>query len=339
MKLHKTEEIRIIFLTIVLVAGILSYGVLGYMLLERWGFLDALYQTVITISTVGFTEVHELSSHGRVHTMFLILFALSLLGYFFSKFVTIMVEGRINRLLRGRKMEKTISKLKDHFIICGYGKMGIQVAYEFQNSKVPFVVLDKNPDAFLSESAKDMLCITGDATSEEDLERCGIRKARGLVSVLTEDQDNVYVILTALGINSQIRIVTRATDYESEKKLKRAGATHVVSPFKIGGSRIASVMLRPSITHFLDGLARAEEIRLTLVEIEVTEDSNLIGKTILDTGITDISESIIIGLRRPNEPMKIRPAIDTRLKLGDQLVLMGQLDVLNQVDMILKPLA
>jgi len=337
MKLHKTEEIRILFLTVVLGIGIISYGVLGYMILEHWDFLDSLYQTVITISTVGFTEVHELSPHGRIHTIFLIFFALSLLGYFFSKFVTIMVEGRINRLLRGRKMEKAISKLKDHFIICGYGKMGMQVAYEFQKSGVPFVVMDKNPDLFLSESARDMLCITGDATREEDLERCGIRKARGLVSVLTADEDNVYAILTALGINSEIRIVTRASDYESEKKLKRAGATHVVSPFKIGGSRIASVMLRPSITHFLDGLARAEEIRLTLVEIEVTEDSRLIGKTILDTGITNISESIIIGLRRKSEPMKIRPAIDTRLKVGDQLVLMGQLDALNQVDMLLKP--
>lgn len=337
MKLHQTEEIRTIILTVVFGIGIISYGVLGYIIIEHWGFLDSLYQVAITISTVGFAEVHELSPHGRIHTIFLIFFALSLLGYFFSKFVTIMVEGRINTLLRGRKMEKSIAKLKDHFIICGYGKMGMQVAYEFQKSRVPFVVLDKNPNAFLSESVKDVLCITGDATREEDLERCCIRKARGMVSVLTGDEDNVYAILTALGINSQIRIVTRSTDYESEKKLKRAGATYVVSPFKIGGSRIASVMLRPSITHFMDGLARAEEIRLTLVEIEITENSSLIGKTILDTGITNISESIIVGLRRKTEPMKIRPAIDTKLKVGDQLVLMGQLDAINQVDMLLKP--
>ena len=336
MKPIKTDEVQIITLTAVIAFGIIMFGVMGYMIVEGWGFLDSLYQTVITISTVGFGEIHPISTGGRIITILLILFAITLLGYFFSQFVTIMVEGRLNALLRGRKMEKKISKLRDHFIICGYGNMGNQISFEFQQGGVDFVVMDKNAEVFEHDGANGLLWLIGDASKEEDMERCGIMHARGLVSVLGVDQDNVYAILTARGLNSSIRIVTRASEYESERKLKRAGADHVISPIKIGGSRIASIMLRPSITHFLDGLARAEEIRLTLVEVEIMEGSLLEGKTIKDTGIVDISESIIVGLRRPTEPIKIRPPIDTKLKIGDQLVLMGQLDALNQVDVLVK---
>ena len=334
LKIFKTEEMRIIVLTVIIALGIISFSVTGYMTLEGWGFLDSLYQTVITISTVGFGEVNPISSGGRIITIIVIILAFSLLTYFFSKFVTIMVEGRIYTLLRGRKMEKKIAKLKDHFIICGLGKMGSQISFEFKQANVPFVTMDINPA--IIERENDILCTVGDATKEEDLERCGIKHARGFVSVLSEDQDNVYAILTARGLNSEIKIVTRATEYESERKLIRAGANHVVSPSKICGSRITSMMLRPSITHFLDGLARAEEIRLTLIEIEIHEGSDLAGKKIKDTGIIDISESIIVGLRRPTEPMIIRPPIDTKLRIGDQLVLMGQLEALNQIEIVTK---
>ncbi|MFC1692087.1 potassium channel family protein [Candidatus Latescibacterota bacterium] len=336
MKLQKTDEIRIIVMTLLFALGIILFSVFGYMFLEGWSFLDSLYQTIITISTVGFMEVHPISTGGRIITILIIIFAITLLAYFFSQFITIMVEGRINTLLRGRKMEKKIAKLKDHFIILGFGKMGFQIAFEFKQADVLFVIMDNNPEVFENENTNEMLWIVGDATKEEDLERCVIKRARGIVSVLAEDQDNVYAILTARGISSNIRIVTRANEYESERKLKRAGADHVISPFKIGGSRIASVMLRPSITHFMDGLARAEEIRLTLIEIEIHEGSELVGKKIKDTGIIDISESIIVGLRRPTEPMIIRPPIDTKLRIGDQLVLMGQLEALNQIEIVTK---
>ncbi len=334
MKINKHEEVRIVVVSLCLALGIMAFSVAGYMFLEEWSFMDALYQTVITISTVGFSEVSPLTHGGRIMTIVVIFLSITLLAYFFSQFITIMVEGRINTLLRGKKMEKKISMLKDHYIICGFGKMGSQVCFEFKQSDVPFVVLDKDPLAFEKTNTDEILWITGDATREEALERCGIDRAKGLVSVLSRDENNVYVVLTARGLNSRIRIVTRAIEYESEKKMKRAGADYVVSPFKIGGSRIASVMLRPSITHFMDGLARAEEIRLTLVELEVVNNSDLQGKTIKDTGILDISESIVIGLRRTDEPMKIRPSMDTVLRQGDQLVLMGKLDAINRLELL-----
>ncbi len=334
MKLFKTDEMRVISLTVITVLGIISFSVFGYMILEGWSFLDSLYQTIITISTVGFMEVHPISTGGRIITIIVIILAITLLTYFFSHFITIMVEGRINTLLRGRKMEKQIGRLKDHFIILGFGKMGNQVYFEFKQADVPYVIMDKDPAVFERETTDGMLWMIGDASREEDLLRCGINRARGLICVLSEDKDNVYAILTARGINPDIRIIARANEYESERKLKRAGANHVVSPFKIGGSRIASVILRPSITHFMDGLARAEEIRLTLVEIEIMEDSVLKDKTILETGITEISESIIVGLRRSGEPIKIRPSINTKLIVGDQLVLMGQLEALNRINLV-----
>ncbi len=326
------SEFRIIFVTGIIVIVFITFGTVGYMSIEGWSFLDAFYQTVITVSTVGFGEQHPLGAGGKIITIILILFAISLLGYFFSQAVTIMVEGRLNAVLRGRKMERKIARLQDHFIICGYGKMGSQVAFEFSQARVPFVVMDINEAAFNHAEYDGMLWIVGDARREEDLERCGIARAKGLISVLSEDQDNVYTVLTARGLNHNFRIVTRANEYESEKKLKRAGADHVIAPFKIGGSRIASVMLRPSIKHFLDGLSRAEEIRLTLVELEIMDGSNLAGRTIKETGIIDISESIIIGLRRPAVPINIRPSLDTKLEVGDQLVLMGQLDALHKVE-------
>ncbi len=336
MKFLKTEEVRIVALTIIVVGGIVASGVFGYMFIEGWSFLDSLYQTIITVSTVGFQEVKPISLGGRILTIFIIVFAISSLGYFLTRFVTIMVEGKISALLRGRKMEKQIAKLKDHFIICGYGKMGKQVAYEFQNMQVPYVVIELNNKAFEGNGDDTLLSLVGDATHEEDLERCGICHARGLVSVLREDSQNVYVVLTARGLNADLRIVTRASEYESERKLKRAGADYVISPFKIGGSRIASVMLRPTITHFLDGLAKAEDIRLTLIEIEVNEESALLGKTIKETGIVNVQESIIVAIRRLTEPIKIRPSLDTRLKVGDQLIIMGRIDSLQLVDEVVQ---
>lgn len=335
--MHITEHeevVRIVVISLCVVLGIILFSISGYMFLENWSFMDALYQTVITISTVGFSEIHPITYGGRIMTIVVIILSITLLTYFFSQFITIMVEGRINTLLKGRKMEKKISMLKDHYIICGFGKMGRQVCYEFLQSKAPFVVLDKNPETFEKNNIDGILWTTGDCTREEALERCGIDRAKGLISVLSHDVNNVYVVLTARGLNPDIRIVTRAIEHESEKKMKRAGADFVVSPFKIGGSRIASVMLRPSITHFMDGLARAEEIRLTLVELEVMENSDLEGKTIKDTGILDISESIIIGLRRKDEAIKIRPSVETVLKHGDQIVLMGQLEALNRLDLL-----
>lgn len=332
MQRNNSDELRIVVLTFLIMVSIIGLGIIGFMLVEGWNFMDALYQTVITISTVGFGEVHPLSTGGRIVTMFLILFAISLFGYFFSRFVTVMVEGRIRTFLKGRKMEQNIEKLRDHFIICGYGRMGSQVALEFQQAGVPFVVIDFNPAAFDRDEAKKILHIIGDACREEDLERCRIADARGLVCVLAEDQHNVYAVLTARGMNAKLRIITRATDHGSERKLKRAGADHVISPFIIGGSRIASIMLRPSIAHFLDGLKRAEEIQLTMVEVEVAAESRLAGVSIRDSGITGIAESIIIGLRHKGESLTIRPPVETILNAGDQLIVMGRLDAIQQVD-------
>ncbi len=328
----KKDELRVIILTVMILSGIILFGVSGYMVIEGWNFIDSLYMTVITISTVGFGEVQELGVGGRIITILLVMLAVTLFGYFFSRFVTVMVEGRLRSFLKGRKMEKQISKLRDHFIICGYGRMGHQIAYEFKEAGVPFVVMDTNPEAFERDGTGGMLWIVGDACREEDLEKCGIEYARGVVSVLAEDQHNVYSVLTARGLNHTVRIITRATEYESESKLKRAGADHVISPFKIGGSRIASIMLRPSISHFLDGLARAEEIRMTMIEVAIKADSGLTGKSIQETGITDVADSIIIGLRREHEPITIRPPLDTTLQTGDQLIIMGRLDAIHRVE-------
>ncbi|NJD91032.1 MAG: potassium channel protein, partial [Geobacter sp.] len=218
------DPIRHLKISVAVLLALVTTGAGGYMTIEGWRPLDALYMTVITLGTVGFKEVHDLSDAGKLFTMFLIIIGVSVLGYIVGSLAQIMFEGQIQRIIGRKKVEKKIDSLKDHYIICGFGRIGQLICKEFAAKPIPFLVLEKHPEAHEKLHHEEYLHLRGDATEDETLLRAGIKRAKGLISVVTSDTENVYIVLTARGLNPDLYILARSGEEGSELKLKRAGA-------------------------------------------------------------------------------------------------------------------
>jgi voltage-gated potassium channel len=245
------EFTKKVLLTLALVLFIVSFGTIGYVVIEGWNFLDAFYMTVITLTTVGFGEVHQLSNAGRVFTIVLIIGGVGTVFYALSIGAKLTLEGELQEIFGRQRLEKKIRELGDHYIVCGYGRMGRIICRELKHDNVPFVVIEKKPDVLLEEQ-KEILLFEGDATNDDVLKEVGIEKAKGLISVLPTDAENLYVVLSARGLNPNLQIVARAGEEGSEQKLLRAGADRVVSPYHIGGLRIAHTVLKPAVVDFIE---------------------------------------------------------------------------------------
>jgi voltage-gated potassium channel len=324
----------IAFLLLVLLVG---GGTLGYTLIEGWSVGDSLYMTVITITTVGFSEVRPLTTVGRQFTILLLIFSVVTVGYSVTTVIGFIFEGQILKAMRGRRMERTVSKLRDHYIICGYGVVGREVALEFKNAGVPFVTIEQ--DAERCELARDesVLVVVGNAENDETLMEAGIDRATGLVSVLRNDEANVFVVLTARQLNSGLTIVSRAAEERTTGKLLKAGADRVISPYQIAGRRIASVILRPSVMNFLDVVVEGGDVAMRLEEVLVKEGSPLIGKRLRETGIGQQTGAIIVGIQGPDERGRINPAghavlSSVVLSAGDQLIALGSEEQLARLE-------
>ena len=266
--MNPLRQLKISLLVLLL---LVTSGTAGYMIIEGWRFLDAFYMTIITIGTVGFQEVHPLSDSGKIFTILLIIFGVSVLGYAVSKLVQTMFEGQFQRFLGRKKVEKSIDKLRDHYIVCGYGRIGSLICREFAAKPIPFVVVE-NSLAVLERLEEDkVLFLRGNATEDETLLRAGIKRAKGLVSVVTSDTENVYITLTARGLNPELYILARSGESGSDIKLKRAGANKVVSPYHIGGSRMAQAILRPNVVDFIEIATGREHMDLQMEEIFIPE--------------------------------------------------------------------
>jgi voltage-gated potassium channel len=329
-----TEEqayIRRLRDAVVLIVAIFIIGVVGYQLIEKWSFLDSLYMTVITLATIGYGETNPLTTQGRVFTIALILSGLGIMGYGLGITATFIVEGELRRLLRRRSMQKKIEKLTNHFIICGAGETGHYVVQEFIKTKTPFVVIENNLEKIkeMRETA-DICYVTGDATKDATLKEAGIERARGLISALHNDKDNLFVVLTARALNSRLRIVSRVIEAESEHKLKAAGADEVVSPNFIGGMRMASVMIRPAVVSFLDIMLRQQNMTLRLEEVLINDGSWLIGHKLVDTKIDYHTGLIVIAIKR-GEDYVYNPPPDTKVERGDNLIVMGDVDQVRKL--------
>jgi len=246
------DPVRHLKISLFVLILLITLGTAGYMGLEGWRWLDAFYMTVITLSTVGFREVHDLSDAGRFFTIFLIFFGVSVIGYTVGTLAQIMFEGQIQRVIGRKKLEKKIEALKDHYIICGYGRIGALICKEFAARPLSFVVVEKNPLIIEKLEQDDYPFLRGDATDDDTLLKAGIKRAKGLISVVTSDTENVYITLTARGLNPELYILARSGEEGSEIKLKRAGANKVVSPYLIGGSRMAQAILRPNVVDFIE---------------------------------------------------------------------------------------
>ncbi|MBI5408863.1 MAG: potassium channel protein [Nitrospirae bacterium] len=312
-----------ILLLIALIFGVISFGTLGFSIIEGWRIFDSLYMTVITLTTVGYLEVHPLSTAGRAFTIVLILSGVGTMLYALSVGARALLEGEIREILGRRKLSKKIGELKDHYIICGFGRMGKIICREMTQDGAAYIVIEKMSEVAASMD-KDILIIQGDATQDAVLKEAGIERAQGLISVLSTDADNLYVVLSARGLNSKLRIVARASDEGAEQKLFRAGADSVVSPYYIGGLRIAHTILKPAVVDFIEFATRSGNIELQMEEIKVKETSHIVGKALDECEIRKDLGIIIVAIKRESGEMEFNPTSATVIRKGDTLVAMGE---------------
>ncbi|OGR59910.1 MAG: hypothetical protein A2X36_13780 [Elusimicrobia bacterium GWA2_69_24] len=306
--------------------GVLLFGTLGYIAVEGWGWFDSLYMTVITLGTIGYGEVHPLTTGGRTFTIVLCFFGLGVVAYAFSALTAFIVEGQLSHVLRRNKMKNRIRALRDHYIVCGAGFTGSAIIEELAKTGRSFVVLEKDPEKAEALRAAGHLALQGDAMHEESLEAAGIRTARGLFSVLDNDRDNVFVTLTARETNPNLKIVSEVHEQRVRTKLLRSGADEVVNSERIGGLRLASVMLRPATVGFLDTMLRDEKSSYRFEEVEVPAGSPLIGKT-LEAIPPGGEYPLVVSIKDPQSGAYANnPPRDTELRAGDILVALGSVD-------------
>jgi voltage-gated potassium channel len=302
--------------------AILLIGSYGYVFLEGWDFFDGLYMTVTTLTTVGYGEVHPLSKTGRAFTILLIFLGVGFMLYVVTALAQVVVEGQIQDIFGRRRVEREIRNLKDHYIICGFGRIGEVISRELSHNNIPIVIVDNLPQNTPMLERSGYLHVIGNATQEEVLWSAGIERARGLVSVVSSDADNVYIVLTARSMNPDLAIVSRAGEPGSEQKLRRAGANEVISPYELGGQRMAQTILRPTVVDFMD-VALGEGIDLSLEEIPVGGASDIIGKPLKDSGIRQHLDLIIVAIKRSDGAMIFNPQPDALILQGDTLIALG----------------
>lgn len=298
-------------------------GTAGYMLIEGWSFFDSLYMTVTTLTTVGYGEVHPLDTKGRVFTTFLIVIGVGGMLYTLTSIVQFAVEGQLTGAVGRRRMKQRIDAIKKHYILCGYGRVGRQIAEELKREGIPLVVIDVNPESVALAAADGLLTVNGNATRDEVLLAAGIERAKGLIAATAEDPDNIYVTLSAHGLRPDLFIVARSNWPESEAKFRRAGANRVISPYAIGGRRMAMLAVRPIAVDFIDTIMHGKGHDWVLEEIGVTsewtQDAPKLGQ-VVDRHLPGAS---ILAIVRQDGEVVASPAPDIIIGEGDRLVVLG----------------
>ncbi len=314
-----------------------NIGTAGYMLIEGMNFTKAFFMTVITITTVGFKEVEPLSSTGMWFTSFLIIISFGIFVYAVTSITRYMIDGVLRNYYRDRKVKKRISRLSGHVIICGYGRNGSQAAQDLKMRNIPFIVIENDPEIVesLRESA-DTLYLEGDATQDAVLHLAGVREARAMITTLPADADNLYVVLTAKGINPDMTIISRASHENSDVKLKRAGASNVIMPDRVGGQRMAKLIIQPDVVEFVDFIMLQEPDSVFLEELSCTALASCFdGKEINELEIRNSTGANIIGLRRSDRTYIINPSKKVVLSASDKLFVLGTNSQINKLKHLL----
>ncbi|MEE9407659.1 MAG: potassium channel protein [Polaribacter sp.] len=314
-----------LYKTLFLLFTIIAIGVSGYMMLSGDTFVNALYMTVITITTVGFGEVHPLSSEEKIFTIFLILTSISIFGYTVSSFTEYIISGQLFKQLKLKRVQKTIEKLEGHTIVCGYGRNGKQAIVKLNNYQKEYVVIEKNKDLIEELDLNEILNVEGDSTTDEVLIKAGIKKARNLITALPSDADNLFVVLSARQLNKKCTIISRASKQSSYSKLKIAGADNVIMPDKLGGNHMASLVVTPDVIEFVDRLTIEGETTANLEEIAVNELPIMyLNKTILDLDLRKKTGCTVIGFRNPDKDYVINPDASIKLVADTHLIVLGR---------------
>jgi voltage-gated potassium channel len=315
----------------VLVA-LLVAGTVGYQLVEGWGWLDALYMTVITITTVGFHEVHAMGAPGRVFTMVLAMGGVFTAFYAGVEFIRAVVTGEVLAVLGRQRMESRLEKLTGHFVVCGFGRMGRLVAEEFSSAGLPFVVVDRDPKVLEGFAIPHGIALVGDATADDVLRRAGVERARALVTAAASDADNLFITMSARLLSERLVIVARAEGEGVEVKLRRAGASRVVSPYAIGGHRVAQAVLRPNAVDFIELATRTGHLELQIEEVEVAPASTLVGRSLKASPVRSELGIIVVAIKKPGAKMTFNPPPDTTLESGDLLITLGHRQQLDRLE-------
>lgn len=312
-------------------------GTAGYVLIEGWPLRDAIYMTVITLSTVGYHEVAPLSPAGRIFTIALIVSGVSFFFYLAGNIIQFLVEGRIREILGRRKLEKKILGLKGHYIICGYGRVGSSICNALDTKPLEIVVIERDASRVAKLHERRILHVPGEATDEENLIKAGISRARGLIAALKTDADNVFVTLSARQLNPDLFILARAAEEQSEKKILAAGANQVVCPYRMGAHRMAQTILRPTVTDFLD-LTTADATRdIQMEEMPVYPASTLINVALQDSGIRKQFDLIIVAVKKTTGEILFNPSAQTTLEAGDTIIAIGAMKHLEKLRQLLNP--
>jgi voltage-gated potassium channel len=325
--------IKCIVLSILLVA----LGSLGYMTIEGWNFADALYMTVITFSTVGFKEVHQVSPIGQFYTIVLIFLGVGFFLYVAGTIIQFMIEGRVREIMGRRKLDKKILRLKNHYIICGYGRIGRVMCKKINRKPFDFVVIEKDPELIPILEEDGMLYVSGDAADEANLIKAGIEKAKGLIAVLATDTDNVFLVLTARQLNAKLSIMARAGTPASKMKLTAAGADIVESPYEMGAARMAQRIIRPAVTSFLDQAFADRRTDILMEEIPIRPVSALSNVMLKDSGIRQKYNLIIIAIKQPDGEMQFNPSFESMLKPDHTVIAVGEEENLQALARVLNP--
>jgi voltage-gated potassium channel len=305
--------------------SLLLIGTIGFHVIEAISILDSLYMTIITVFTVGFREIKEpLSPIGQVFTIFIILGGVGSVLYTFTKLAEVVYEGTIHKIWRRKRMEKKIRKLKDHYIICGHGRMGQTVRERLEEENLPYVVID-NSDEGLAELRKkqDCLHVEGDATNEVALIQAGIKRAKALAALLATDADNLYLVMTVKMINPSLFVLSKALGEDAERKILQIGANKVVSPYKESGLKIAQGLIRPTLVDFLDIIIRRSELSLSMEELIVKKDSRTVDRTLAECDIRRKANVIAVAIKKPGKDIVFNPSPAMKLETGDTLLVLG----------------
>ncbi len=321
---------RKFFLVLILFVLVILTGTFGYMFLEQLRFWDAMYLTIITIATVGYGDLVPIHPAGKIFTVVLVFSGAGLVMYTISKVTEAMVEGSLKKILERRKMDKKIAALNDHYIICGYGRIGQVICNLLHEAGRGFLVIERDPEVVREIDNHGYIAVQGEASEDEVLLAAGIERASGLVAVVSTDADNLYITLTARGLNPSLFILARSSGSTGTRtKLIRAGASKVISPYYIGARRMAQLILRPAVTDFIDLAMYASELDLRLEEIAVSESAAFVDKNLMESGIRKSHDVIVVAIKRQDGSMHFNPKPDTMIRAGDILIVLGESDQIN----------
>jgi voltage-gated potassium channel len=316
-----TTRLRIAVIILIL---IIAVGTIGYRVLEGWSLIESLYTTITTLSTVGYGDFHPRTTAGRLFTIVIIIIGVGTMLYSVGLLAETVVEDRLRAIMGRGKLEKVIEKIHGHHIICGCGRIGYLICRELKDEGVPFVVVDSNQEVLQKIEDEGYLYVKGDATHDRTLMAAGIKRAKGIVCALPTDAENLYVILTARELNQDIFILSRSEEEESEHRLLRAGANRVMSPYTLGGMRMAMAILRPAMLDFIEITTSRQSLELRMEEVAVCEGSPVIGKTLGESEIRQKYGLIIVAVKKDTGRMIFNPVATYVIEKGDMLIAMGE---------------